>query len=254
MPPLGRGDTSLADDPIRKRHQDLQGLDRRTARRHGRDREGRVRLHRRGFGLGQDDLHPPPAAGGAPRHGPDPRGRPQHRGAAQVAGALPASQHRLRLPGLPPPAQQDRVRERGVRARGHRPAPARGGQPGAPGVGPGRSGQQVGQPAQRAFRRGAAARRGGPRLRQPAAHPAGRRADGQPRPADGPGHHAAARPHQPDGDDGCRGDPRRGAGGQDAPARARAEQRRDGARPGARCLRVRRLGAAAGRRGRGGMG
>jgi len=37
-----------------------------------------------------------------------------------MAGALPAPQHRLRLPGLPPPTQQDRVRERGFCPRGHR--------------------------------------------------------------------------------------------------------------------------------------
>ncbi len=40
-----------------------------------------------------------------PDQRPDPRGRSQHRRAAQVAGAVPAPQHRLRLPGLPPPAR-----------------------------------------------------------------------------------------------------------------------------------------------------
>ena len=72
----------------------------------------------------------------------------------------------------------------------------------------------------------------------------GGRADGQPRPADQPGHHAAARPDQPDRDDGRGGDARRGAGGQDAPARHRAEQRRHDPRPEARRLRLRRRGAA----------
>ena len=35
------------------------------------------------------------------------------------------AEHRLRVPGLPAPAQQDRVRERGLRSRGDRPAEAR---------------------------------------------------------------------------------------------------------------------------------
>src|ERR1700733_9762949 len=62
-------------------------------------------------------------------------------------GALPAAQHRLRLPGLPSAAEQERLRERGLRTRGHRaPAPRRG-EPGAPGARPGRAGQQAGQPA-----------------------------------------------------------------------------------------------------------
>ena len=60
-----------------------------------------------------------------------------------------------------------------------------------------------------------------------------------------PGHHAAARPHQPHGHDGRRRDARRGAGRQDAPPGHRADERRDGARPGARRLRLRRRGARA---------
>ena len=48
-----------------------------------------------------------------------------HRRAGRVEGALPAPQHRLRLPGLQAAAQQDRVRERGLRPRGDRPAQAR---------------------------------------------------------------------------------------------------------------------------------
>ena len=81
-------------------------------------------------------------------------------------------------------------------------------------VGPG---QQDGQPAGRALRRRAAAGGGGPGVRQPSADPAGRRAHREPRPADEPGHHAAARPHQPDGHHGGGGHARRGAGRQDAP-------------------------------------
>ena len=73
-------------------------------------------------GLGQDDLHPPAAARGAARPRPHLGGRPRHRQPAQVARALPAAQHRLRLPGLPPAAEQDGLRERGLRPRGDRPA------------------------------------------------------------------------------------------------------------------------------------
>ena len=60
-----------------------------------------------------------------------------------------------------------------------------------------------------AVRRRAAARRDRARLRQPAADPAGRRADRQPRPGHQRGHHAAARPHQPHRHDGRHGHARR---------------------------------------------
>ena len=43
--------------------------------------------------------------------------------AVALEGALPAPQHRLRVPGLPAAADQDGVRERGLRPRGDRPAP-----------------------------------------------------------------------------------------------------------------------------------
>ena len=45
-----------------------------------------------------------------------------------------APQHRLRVPGLQAAAEQDRVRERGVRARGHRQVPPRHQDAGARGV------------------------------------------------------------------------------------------------------------------------
>ena len=175
-----------------------------------------------------------------PDHGPDLGGRPQHRRPPQMAGAVPSAQHRLCLPGLPPAPEQDRVRERGLRPRGDRPPPPCGGQPGAPGPRVGRTGQEDRQPAGRALRRGAAARGRRPRLRQPAAHPAGGRAHRKPRPADEPGHHAAPRSHQPHRHHGRDRHPRRGAGRQNAPARHRVEQRHHGARPGPRRLRHRR--------------
>ena len=56
-------------------------------------------------GVGQDDPAAPPAARGAARRGPDPRGGPRHRQPPEVAGAVPAAQHRLRLPGLPAAAR-----------------------------------------------------------------------------------------------------------------------------------------------------
>ena len=42
----------------------------------------------------------------------------------QLEGSVPEAEHRLCLPGLPAPAQQDRLRERGLRPRGHRPTEA----------------------------------------------------------------------------------------------------------------------------------
>ena len=67
----------------------------------------------------------------------------------------------------------------------------------ARGPGAGRPGRQGRPDAQRAVRRRAAARRDRPRLRQPADGADRRRADRQPRPGDGGGHHEAAGPHQP---------------------------------------------------------
>ncbi len=71
------------------------------------------------------------AARGASRQGPHPRSGSRHRRVAEVARAVPATQHRLRLPGLPSPAEQDRLRERGVRPRGHRSSALDGRVPGS---------------------------------------------------------------------------------------------------------------------------
>ena len=135
--------------------------------------------------------------------------------------------------------EQDRLRERGLRPRGDRPAQARDRLPGAPGPRPGRPGQEAGQPPPRALRRRAAAGGGGPGLRQPAADPPGRRADREPGPEDQPRHHAAARPDQPDRDHGHHRHPRRRHGQPDAPPGHRARPGHRRARPGPRRLRHR---------------
>src|ERR1700691_5752948 len=49
-------------------------------------------------------------------------GRPRHRQPEPMANPLSPAEHRLCLPGLPAPAQQERLRERGLRLRGHRTA------------------------------------------------------------------------------------------------------------------------------------
>ena len=131
-----------------------------------------------------------------------------HRPPVVVAGALPAPQHRLHLPGLQAADEQDGLRERRLRPRGHRPAPPRGQGPGARHPRAGRPRLQGRQPARGAVGRRAAAGVDRPGVRQPAADPAGRRAHGQPRPGHVGGHHAPARPHQPHGHDGGHGHPR----------------------------------------------
>ena len=133
-------------------------------------------------GFGQVDVPAAAHQGGGARQRADLRGRQGHRRAEPVEGAVPAPQHRLRLPGLPSAAEQDRARERGVRARGHRATEARHRLAGAADPRTRRAAGQSGEPAERTLRWRAAARRHRPRLRQPAADPVGRRADRQPRP------------------------------------------------------------------------
>ena len=82
-----------------------------------------------------------------------------------LEGAVPAPEHRDGLPGLQAVDRQDRVRERGVRAGGHRQAEARDRPAGArdPGVrGPGRQAQQLSRTSSRA------ASSNGSRSREPA--------------------------------------------------------------------------------------
>ena len=82
-----------------------------------------------------------------PDRGPHPGGRPQPLYAAAQQGAVPAPQHRLRVPGLQAAAQQDRLRERRLRARGGRRAPAQHPPQGARDPQPRGPGRQDEQPA-----------------------------------------------------------------------------------------------------------
>ncbi|CAA9242003.1 MAG: Cell-division-associated, ABC-transporter-like signaling protein FtsE, partial [uncultured Acidimicrobiales bacterium] len=225
-------------DQARERHQELQGRCGGPARCDRRDPEGRVRLPGRPLGLGQVHLHPPPQQGGGPRGRPHLGGGQGHRRPQPREDPLPAPQHRLHLPGLQAAAHQERVRERGLRPRGDRPAPPRHLLAGARHPRARRARQEDEEPAARAVGRRAAARVHRPGLREPAADPPGRRAHRQPRPHDVRWDHAPPRPHQPHGHHGRHGHPRPGHRRHDAPPRDRARPRRDRARPGARGLRL----------------
>ena len=114
-------------------------------RRQRRHPEGRVRLPRGPVRLGQVDDAAPPQQGG------DARRRAASSWPARTSAQLsswkvpvPAPQHRLRLPGLQAADEQDRVRERGLRPRGDRPAQARHQDPGAGHPRAGRPGQEAG--------------------------------------------------------------------------------------------------------------
>ena len=155
-------------------------------------------------------------------------------------GPVLPPQHRRRLPGLQAPAEPHRVRERRLRALGHRRVAQ-----GDPGEGAGhpaphRPLAEAPQLPRPALRRRAAARVGRARVREPPAAPAGRRADGQPRPDDVDRDHAAALPDQPDRHDRPRGDARLPHGRPHAPPRHRALRRHDRARRGRRPVRAAR--------------
>ncbi len=214
-----------------------KGEHRRPPRRHRRHRQGRVRLPGRALRLGQVDLPPPRS----------PRRRSRTRGSICVAGKdigaltplegpVPAPQHRLRLPGLQAPPQQDGLRERRLRPRGDRPAPARRHRPRCPQildlVGLAKKTENL---PDRALRRRAAAGVDRPGVRQPAADPPGRRAHRQPRPDHLGRHHAPARPHQPHRHHRRHGHPRPGHRRHDAPPgdRARPRHRSSATRPAA---------------------
>ena len=108
-------------DPIRQRHQALPQPDAACPERPvRRGREGRVRLPGRPVGFWEVHLPPPRAQGGAADVGPHPGGRQGPAPALQLEGPAPASADRHRVPGLPPAAEQDPVRERRVRPAGDR--------------------------------------------------------------------------------------------------------------------------------------
>ena len=88
------------DDRLRGRDEGLRAGRRRALRSHVRDREGRVRLHRRRLGLGQVDARPPAAEGARADAGQDRRRRPRPDAAQARQGPDAAPQRRLRLPGL----------------------------------------------------------------------------------------------------------------------------------------------------------
>ena len=130
------------------------------------------------------------------------------RGHAAQRSAVPAPQHRRGVPGLQAAPEPHRLRQRRLLAPGdRRDAP---GDP-AEGAGhpaPRRPLDEAPQLPRRAVRRRAAARVDRPRLRQPPAAAAGRRAHREPRPRDLHRDHAADLPDQPHRYDRRRRDPR----------------------------------------------
>ena len=153
---------------------------------------------------------------------------------AQARPVLPP-QPRRRLPGLQAAAEPDGLRERRLRAAGHRRHAPRDPREGAGHPAPDRALAEAALLPRPALRRRAAARLGRARVRQPPAAAAGRRADRQPRSRDLDRDHAAALPDQPHGHDGGRRDARRRDGRPHAPARDRA---RRGARRARRARRA----------------
>ena len=224
---------NASHDSPRERHQDLRQQRRRRARRQLRRPEGRVRLPRRPVGLGQEHAAAAAQPSGPARAGRGVGGRAQHHRPAAGPGAPAAPQHRQHLPGLQAAAEQDGVRERGLRPGGHRQAQARHPPAGSGRARPRRPRRQGGALPAPALRRRAAARVDRQGVRQPAADPARRRADGEPRPDDGRGDHATARPDQQDRDDGAHGHPRPAHRQHDAQAGDPARPRRHRPRPGA---------------------
>ena len=171
-----------------------------------------------------------------PTRGPRLRRRQGDQQALELEGAQAAPPGRHGVPGLPPAAEQDRRRERRVRARRSSASPRDEIKRLVPETLEmvGLDGQ--GAPhARRALRRRAAARRRRPRVRQPADDPHRRRAHRQPRPRHQRRHHEAARPDQPHRHHRRHGHPRLLDRRPDAQAghRARRRARSSATRPAA---------------------
>src|SRR3954468_4085599 len=221
---------------VQRRGEALHGDRSRARRRQLRHLPGRVRVPRRPVGLRQVDDDEAADQGGRPDGGGDPRRRPRPReDPARPRPVLPP-QPRRGLPGLQAAAEPDGLRERRLRAPGHRRRPARDPRQGARHPAPHRPLDQAPSPPASALRRRAAARQRGARIRQPPALADRRRADRQSRSRDLDRDHAAALSDQPDRLDGAGGHPRRGDGRQDAPARDRARRRPRRARRAGRRL------------------
>ena len=195
----------------------VQGRHEGLRRRLGRPRVGASMRIGRGefvFLVGPDrlrqvHLHPPADEGARaePRARSSIAGRTLARDAA-LARALPAPQHRRRLPGLQAAAEPDRLRQRRLLAPGDRRVAPGDPPQGAGHPAPGRPLHEAPQLPGRAVRRRAAARLDRARVREPPAAAAGRRAHRQPRPRDLDRDHAADLPDQPHRHDRHRGHPR----------------------------------------------
>ena len=136
------------------------------------------------------------------------RGRPRPGRDHAQAGPLLPPQHRRGLPGLQAAAEPHGLRQRRLRAAGHRPQAPGDPREGARHPAPHRPVDEAAQLPRPALGRRAAARLDRARVRQPPAAAAVRRADRQPRPRDVDRDHAAALPDQPHRHDGARRHPR----------------------------------------------
>ena len=158
---------------------DSSGADQRE-RRH---REGRIRLPRR-----RSPVRASPRSSGSSTARRSPQSGKVYVagkdivGLSSVEGAVPPSQHRLHLPGLPAAAQTHRVGERGVCARSDRASPPRDRAAGAGHPRPRWPLREVASHARRAVGWRAAARVDRSGVREPPPHPPRRRAHRKPRP------------------------------------------------------------------------
>src|SRR5204862_6800473 len=150
-------------------------------------------------------------------------------------------QHRLRVPRLQAPPEQDGLRERRVRDGGHRPTAPRRAGAGSTGARPRRSREEGRAVPVGAVGRRAAACVHRARLREPSPDPARRRAHWEPRPGDDSRHHADPRSHQPHRHHRGHGHARSEHRRRDAPARHRTRPGQSRSRPIARRVRRRRL-------------
>lgn len=171
-------------DLLRQRHQGLRERHGGPGEHRPRHRGRRVRVSRRGQRFRQEHHRADAPQGDRALRGHDPRKRRKALGDTAPLRAQAPQEHRVRLPGLQAPAQQDGRRERCLRDGGDGAASALDPHEGAPDPGTRGAPGQVEQVPRPALRRRAAAGLHRAGVRGAAADPHRGRAHGEP----GPGH------------------------------------------------------------------